>query len=145
MKAIDTNLDKHKNYALLHVKMNKAIKYGFYLEATFIAYSILEDRSESILVYLKKFDESKRPTLTQKIRKIHNNITLINKKYTKQIKTSLIESILVWKDERNRLIHNLSNLSCTETEMEYLARQGSHLCRKLSDASKIIKQKSLNN
>ena len=43
------NAQKFKNYGEQFTRLNLALEHEFYLEATFIAYAILEDRSESVL------------------------------------------------------------------------------------------------
>ena len=45
------NMQKYENYREQFKRLDKALKYQFYLEAVFIAYAILEDRTKSILCY----------------------------------------------------------------------------------------------
>lgn len=50
------NSQKHENYREQFVRLKKALSSGFYLEAIFIEYTIIEDRTESILRHAGKWD-----------------------------------------------------------------------------------------
>ena len=43
------NMQKYENYKEQFKRLNRALASGFSLEAIFISYAILEDRTESIL------------------------------------------------------------------------------------------------
>ena len=72
------NLQKQKNYQEQFKRLEKAIHNGFYLEAMFIAYAILEDRTESILRHAEKWDayiksrKGRDATIDSKIKYIQN-------------------------------------------------------------------------
>ena len=68
-----SNQQKYENYRDQFKRLNKAVASGFNLEAVFIEYAIIEDRTESILrhasrwdAYLKKLG-GRNQTLTSKI------------------------------------------------------------------------------
>ena len=48
---VTENQLKYNNYKEQFKRLDKAINNRFYLEAMFIAYAIIEDRTESILSY----------------------------------------------------------------------------------------------
>ena len=50
MESIN-NDQKYLNYKEQFKRLDKALKYGFNLEAVFIEYAILEDRAEAVLRY----------------------------------------------------------------------------------------------
>ena len=50
------NQQKYLNYKEQFKRLNRAFANGFNLEAMFIAYSIMEDRSESVLKHSGKYD-----------------------------------------------------------------------------------------
>ena len=54
-QAID-NQQKYENYTEQFRRLNKALANGFNLEAMFIAYAIMEDRTESILRHAGYWD-----------------------------------------------------------------------------------------
>ena len=45
------NIQKYENYKEQFKRLDRALKLGFYLEAIFIEYAIMEDRTSSILRY----------------------------------------------------------------------------------------------
>ena len=45
------NMQKYENYRDMNVRLKRALKGGFYLEAVFIEYGIIEDRLDSVLRY----------------------------------------------------------------------------------------------
>ena len=135
------NQQKYANYKEQFKRLNRALAGGFHLEAMFIEYAIIEDRTESILrhadlwdAYLKKQD-GRDPTITSKIRYIQKRAT--NRKHilNKYFSDDLLDRILSWKDERNRLIHALLLQQLTHNEVRDLAMQGNELTRTLRSRS----------
>ena len=68
-----TNQQKYANYTEQFRRLKKALDNGFNLEAMFIEYAIMEDRTESILrhgglwdAYIKK-QKDRSPTINSKI------------------------------------------------------------------------------
>ena len=51
MDIINQNKVKYSNYQEQYKRLEKALKSQFYLEAIFIEYAIIEDRTESIIKY----------------------------------------------------------------------------------------------
>lgn len=45
------NVQKYEIYKSIHESLSKSLKYGFYYEAIFLEYAILEDRLASVLKY----------------------------------------------------------------------------------------------
>ena len=75
MDKTDNQL-KYENYREQFKRLKKALNSGFNLEAMFIEYAIMEDRTETILrhggywdAYLKKL-KGRDPAITSKIRYI---------------------------------------------------------------------------
>lgn len=135
------NMQKYENYKEQFKRLNRAMNQCFYLEAMFIAYAIMEDRTESILrhagkweAYLKKRN-GRDPSINSKIKYIQGqaglNKTLLNKYFSDNLLTEILE----WKDERNRMIHALMKQALTTEELENLALQGKNLARALTNKS----------
>lgn len=131
------NMLKYKNYKEQFQRLNRALTSGFYLEATFIEYAILEDRTESILrhagmyeAYLKKRGRYS-PNIDSKIKYIdkqaENKTSLLHKYFS----DTLLSDILAWKEERNRLIHALLKQDLTTEELAQLAQTGEALAKEL--------------
>ena len=70
------NRQKYLNYKEQFKRLNRAIASGFNLEAMFIAYSIMEDRSESVLRHAGNYEKylekrgNKNATIDSKIKEI---------------------------------------------------------------------------
>ena len=133
------NQQKYLNYKEQFKRLNRAIINGFNLEAMFIAYSIMEDRSESVLKHARKYDryieklKGRNPSIDSKIKEIlkcRNNRKDLMYRY---FSDDLLDNILVWKEERNRMVHALLKQELTSEELENLALQGKDYARQFCD------------
>ena len=103
---VDNRL-KYENYKEQFRRLNKALVNGFNLEAMFIEYAIMEDRTESILrhggywdSYLKRRGNGRGATLNSKISYIQRKIESGDKLLAKYFPDNLLNGILTWKEER---------------------------------------------
>lgn len=64
LPKISDNQEKAKNYRFNMMRFQKAKKEGFYLEATWILYAMLEDRLSSLLYHLGVTAEDNRIKIT---------------------------------------------------------------------------------
>ena len=128
---------KYENYREQFKRLNSAFNNGFNLEAMFIEYAIMEDRTESILRHADKWDayiksrKGREPGIDSKIRYIQK---LAEQKKTfpnKYFSDDLLDRILVWKEDRNRLIHALLKQQLEHNEVTRLAAQGKQLVDEL--------------
>ena len=129
---------KYENYREQFKRLNSALRSGFNLEAMFIEYAIMEDRTESVLhhagkweTYLKKRGRN-GATLNSKIVYIQkqmesNRNDLLNRYFS----NDLLDRILVWKEDRNRLIHALLKQQLGHNEVSKLTAQGKLLVDEL--------------
>ena len=138
---IDNHL-KYENYKEQFRRLNKALANGFNLEAMFIEYAIMEDRTESILrhggywaAYLKKRGNGRDATLYSKISYIQRKIQSGDKLLAKYFSNNLLDGILAWKEERNRLIHALLMQQLAHNEVAGIAEQGNELVKTLRSRS----------
>lgn len=121
---------KYENYREQFKRLKSALNNGFNLEAMFIEYAIMEDRTESILRHSEMWDaylksrKGRQPTIDSKIRYIQKlaeqKKTLVNKYFS----DDLLDRLLAWKDERNRLIHALLKQQFEHNEVSALASEG---------------------
>ena len=128
---------KYENYREQFRRLKRATDNGFYLEAVFIEYTVMEDRTESILrhvdlwnAYLKKrgrYDV----TLDSKIRYIKDFAREKNSLLFRYFGDSLLDDILLWKEERNRLIHALLRQKMEHGEIAGIAVHGKTLTEQL--------------
>ena len=101
-------MQKYNNYKEQFKRLDKAINNNFYLEAMFIAYAIMEDRTESILSYEGNGISSKGfVSINRKLNKIKKIAERKGSLPAKYFSDFLIDEILEWKDKRNNLIHAL--------------------------------------
>ena len=137
MDKADNQL-KYENYRKQYQCLHSALKNDFNLEAMFIEYAIIEDRTESILRHAGKWESylKKRgihgPTLNSKISYIQKQIesdrkNLLNKYFS----DNLLDRVLIWKEDRNRLIHALLKQKIEHDEIPMLAEQGKQLADEL--------------
>ena len=115
---------KYGNYTEQMGRLKKAIANHFYLEAVFIEYAVIEDRTESILRHAGVFNPDNHNTLFRKLNRIAD-ITKVKKTLLrKYITIETITDIKAWKNDRNRLIHDLLNQTITTQEFEQIAEDG---------------------
>ena len=137
MDNIINNQQKYENYREQFQRLNKALANGFNLEAMFIEYAIMEDRTESIIrhaglweAYLKKRG-NRGPTINSKISYIQGKVNSGDKLLQKYFADDLLDRVLLWKEERNRLIHALLKQQFEHNEIAELAAQGNTLVKNL--------------
>lgn len=132
-----SNKQKQLNYQEQIKRLKSALNNGFNLEAMFIEYAIMEDRTESILHHAEKWEAYRKQrkghptTIESKVKYIQklaeNRKDLLHKYFS----DSLLEEILQWKEERNRLIHALLKQQLTSDEVVDIAEKGSELVKTL--------------
>ena len=130
------NVQKYENYKEQFVRLDKALKAGFNLEAIFIEYAILEDRASSILRYENnsiKPRGNRPPSIDAKLRKIKAIAREKKSLPNKYFQDEFIDQIVGWKEERNRMIHALLGQVLTTEELVSLAEEGKKLARELSN------------
>lgn len=137
MKKTENEL-KYENYREQCKRLDSALKSGFYLEAMFIEYTIMEDRTESILRHAGKWEayiksrKGREPGIDPKIRYIQKTAENREDLSHRYFSDGFLSDVLNWKEERNRLIHALLKQHLEHGEIRTLAENGKHL----SDALK---------
>ena len=139
-KEVKRNKEAFETYRVLFGRLRRALNSRFFLEAVFIEFAILEDRSAALLRHLcnKSDDKAK---ISTKINKLLN-LQRTNKhpSLVKNFNGDFFCDILAWKDRRNQLIHALVRKSPDELEWEACALDGYDLVRNLSDRTRSIKR-----
>lgn len=133
-------VDKCKKYKELISRIDLAIEDKFFLEATWIAYAILEDRLVSVLR-----ESGGDPS----IRMLGPRINEVNSRHKKSLimqKTffsDMLKRLKNWKDKRNDLMHTLADesldISAIDIESKFVAIEGRELAREFSAACKRFK------
>ena len=135
--TVADNAQKHENYREQFNRLKKALSSEFYLEAIFIEYTIIEDRTESILCHAGKWDAylKKRGryqvTLDSKIAYIQDFAREKKSIAHKYLSDTLMDEILEWKEDRNRLIHALLKQTLTTEEVSKIAHTGERLTKEI--------------
>jgi len=132
-----SNAQKYDNYKEQFVRLRRAMDNRFYLEALFIEYAIIEDRTKSILVHAGKYEAylKKRgkyqETIDSKVKYIKGFAAEKKSLLNRYFGDALLDDILVWKEERNKMVHALLNQVLSTTDIEHLADTGSDYCKSL--------------
>ena len=131
-ETMPDNMLKYENYKEQNKRLKKALDNEFYLEAVFIEYAIMEDRTESILRYEgNTINSNGFVSIDRKITKIEkiaeNKKGLARKYFT----IEFMGQIRTWKNKRNGLIHALIKKNTTTQELLDLAEEGRQLTKEL--------------
>lgn len=129
------NKEKQSKYALLMKKLDIATNEEFYFEAILIEYAILEDRTESIL---RHADIKVPKGLQKKINTIKENKIFEEEKIKKHLTDKLINSIEIWKNHRNKIIHDLVESSYDKKEIKDIALTGECLVKRFANKSVLV-------
>jgi len=133
MEQIKDNMQKYANYKEQMGRLKKALTQGFYLEAVFIEYAIVEDRLESVLRHSGKwsFKPGEFVTLERKRNKVANMAEEKKSLAHKYFPAELTDGIEIWKNNRNRIIHALMKQNLHTEDLQALAEEGQELVRTL--------------
>ncbi|MBQ9242495.1 MAG: hypothetical protein IJ165_04630 [Proteobacteria bacterium] len=149
-----TNMDIYENYKTQYERLKVALDHAFYLEAAFIEYAIIEDRTASILAYEGNHrSKYEKLGLGQKLRKIKNcanqktsDRPWISTYFSDEHSNKLMDRIATWKDEfRNRVTHNLMRIRTTTEYLKKYAEKGEALCKELNNLTNNYKSRVKNN
>ena len=122
------NMEKHARYRSQFERLNLAMENKFYLEAIFIEYAILEDKAWSALKHAGYDGCEKTDGLERKL----DSVKALRKSTdlaAKYLSLQLIGDVKCWKNDRNKLVHNLMETELETKKLRGLAVRG----RKLVD------------
>ena len=124
-----TNMQKYGNYKEQMGRLKKAMDNHFLLEALFIEYAIIEDRTESIL-YHSGIKLRDRAGLMEKVKAIHKLLAK-GSMISKYIVPDMLDEIDVWSKKRNDMIHSLMKQNLTTDGLEEIVMQGQQIVKTL--------------
>lgn len=144
----EENMKKYNNYRELFPRLNRAVKNEFYFEAIFIAYAIVEDRTESVLRHLGKWEAYQRqcaarrgyPTITGKVNLIRQAARKSTSPAAPYFSDGILDRFMEWKERRNQKIHELMNHPFSAEELQELAQTGKTLARTISNRTESMKR-----
>lgn len=134
-------MNKYLNYKEQLKRLMLALKNEFLLEAIFIEYSILEDRTDSLLSRCLGAEKAlKRNKITPRINKMRALIG--DKKYNinKYISLSLLDDTIEWINNRNSLMHALMKRNNSYDELKAIADTGYKLVKIFNSKSTSFKR-----
>ena len=134
------NEQKYRNYKEQIGRLNKAIKYGFLIEAVAIEYAIMEDRLESVLIHEGVFNPEKHGTLARKLGRVKELQRRKGSLENKYLSVELLDSIGSWKENRNALIHALLKQNITTTELYDTVEKGREIVKQLTSKATSIRR-----
>ncbi len=136
-EQISSNMQKYENYREQMKRLKKAMDAGFYLEAIFIEYAIMEDRLESTLRHSNKFNPSRHGTLDKKLKRLDEMQRQKSGIVRRYFSEELFASIRDWKEKRNRLIHALMKQSLHTEDLKQLAEEGQAIIKTLNSKTSL--------
>jgi len=138
---------KRDYYKILMHKMSEAHEHKFYLESSWYAFAILEDR---LLSALRQTAGGTHYGNNRPIRMLGNKIGEINLRRKNDnllnayFNDELMNEISIWKDERNDLMHALAEGTRTIEEILRIAKsqssKGKSLIKKTCTAARLLKK-----
>jgi hypothetical protein len=130
-----TNQEKYINYKEQFERLALALEQKFYLEAIFIEYAILEDRTASVLRHAGLWDAymkgKKMANIGTKLTFIKNKAKVKSCSLSKYFNDDLMDQLRDWKNKRNPLIHDLLNQRLGADDLKNLAVEGNELIQEL--------------
>lgn len=145
-------VSKGASYRQLFSRLSEAIERGFHLEASWIAYAILEDRAISALKRTGGLPTNRggRPLqmLGPKLIKLRQRLETDPLLNGAMLQGAMLERVENWKEERNTFMHSMAEESRSWSELsegaERLSRDGERVARDFSDAvTRLRKRKRL--
>lgn len=145
MKSMDNTSSKYETYKAMKSNLSKAMKDGFYYQAIFIEYAIIEDRCESVLRHagvkttLKNKDGTEQEIkLDTKLNKMETHSAFTNPYVRKRITQELVSELRTWKTDRNKLVHDLAKIPYNHDSIKEIAERGQDLARILDNKVKSV-------
>lgn len=135
------NMEKYEAYKSMKVNLSKAIKSGFYYEAIFIEYAIIEDRCLSVLLCtgIECYDKKGIPIMiSQKLNLLRSHPIFTTPYVRKRITLDFLTEIEEWKRQRDKMVHDLADLPYDPETVKSIAEHGKEVVRQLDNKVKSI-------
>jgi len=131
---------KRGNYAWERVNLKKALACSFFFEAIVIEYSILEDRTQSVLQYTGSF-RKRKDRIHDKLSEIEKLSKLEGCPASGLFPEELIQRTMAWTKSRNDVIHHLMTTEKSPEEIKETALEGNELVKEFDSAAKKYKRR----
>jgi hypothetical protein len=127
------NNEKGELFEHLISKADLALNNKFYLETSWIVYSIIEERLISVITKIDKRTPGNGFKVDKCLKRLKYLIVKENNELLKRhFELELIDRIRVWKNSRNSTMHDLAKKHITESRIEKLAKEGNQIMRELN-------------
>ncbi len=136
-----TNLEKRNKYAQLMKKLEEATNNEYYYEAIFIEYAIFEERTRAMFEHAQvpyKNKNDKEYSIDKKLRTIKTNKYFQDQYIKKHITEELLDKIIDWKNQRNKLMHDIIKSNYDNEKVKNLSLQGECLAKKINSKSQLV-------
>ncbi len=142
-----SRIGKRQSYEELFQRQDTALALRFFLEASWIAYAILEDRADSALGRTGGPVHKKRPMLGEKLEELKKRMSSDALLKAEMRNGAILEAAVQWKDKRNPLMHSMANdqepWSEMEKKAELVAKEGKAVARDMASAVMRFRKKRL--
>lgn len=137
-KGTNTSLQRRELYRLANEQLNAAYNNGFYIECVSICESIIADRLEARLQFLRR--KTDQPTRISEVGKLLNQLGHIEPSESLDLLVTY-EQIRAWSSSRNEVIHQFVKITennfrltpkARERRSAKAARDGRVLMRKIA-------------
>jgi hypothetical protein len=140
MKTKKNGKDLRKSVKNLVPLTGIAMKKGFYLEVVMMVSTIMESRFRSVITRIEKENPGLGFNLEKCIRKIkYLRIHQADPLLVRNFDLALIDSLRTWKNHRNGLLKDLTEIHVSKKRIENLAREGIFLLGDLNMSYKKFK------
>jgi hypothetical protein len=141
------SLSKRPTYEEVIGRIDDALKREFFLEASWITYSLFEDRCNSML----KKTGGMPPVRPGQFLSINKKLTTLKERASTDILltsidniSGIIEEVRVWKDSRNPIMHSMVEMPTTwesvNSDAEALAKDGRELLGRFSSVAMKVRK-----
>ena len=137
MEKSITNQQKHQIYATLKAKLKRAIASEYWFEACMLEYAIIEDRTMSILLHAGICKNENR-RLSNKLNSLENQIGKQHPVISKKVDAKTIADILIWKDRRDKAVHEACKRLYDENNMKEIAILGNELVDRITNEARKV-------
>ncbi len=149
-------MSKKELYEELIKHMHHAVEEGFFLEASWLSYAIIEDRTKRILE-VSVVPRRRRESLADKTKKLRelaarsgvlavylNDDVAPKKEDGDALPLALLDELDPWRDDRNRLVHRVADGTIdyedAAEQVAKLGRDGAKLAAKFAKIGRQVKK-----
>lgn len=135
------NAAKREGYKRLFELLNKAMRMGFYYEAIFLEYAILEDRTTSMLKHANiPYKDSKGDdySVGRKINLLNSRKELSRPFIKRRLSKDFLDATRAWTKERNDLVHHLADIKFDDQRVKDAAMTGREIVSQMRNKARSI-------